>query len=271
MEANPYHELVLVEDGKAAVPTGPGLGRDPDPEVLRRYQVAEPTVQSPVEGTSPSAICHCEERSDEAIPPPAGDCFVATLLAMTGEAGDFLLYVTPLWQPPPEEEPAVKITKLRTQVVHLPIDPPILTAILGTICLGRLRADLPGDRRGPGRRGPGVDHQQPPSRRDPRDDPQSRGYGGRAGSAPRRRAERAGLEGAELPGLRGRFDRRAGRDRHRAVGPARQGGRPERCAPDRRLPRRGAVLCLGRAVAVRLDRRSAEAGGALRRTRLPRA
>jgi len=27
----------------------------------------------------------------------------------------------------------VKITKLRTQVVHLPIDPPILTAILGNI------------------------------------------------------------------------------------------------------------------------------------------
>ncbi len=44
MEANPYHELVLVEDGKAVVPTAPGLGRDPDPEVLRRYQLAEPTV-----------------------------------------------------------------------------------------------------------------------------------------------------------------------------------------------------------------------------------
>ena len=44
MEANPYHELVLVEDGKAALPTGPGLGRDPDPEVLRRYQLADPTV-----------------------------------------------------------------------------------------------------------------------------------------------------------------------------------------------------------------------------------
>jgi hypothetical protein len=33
--------------------------------------------------------CHCEERSDEAIPTqlcatPGGDCFVATLLAMTG-------------------------------------------------------------------------------------------------------------------------------------------------------------------------------------------
>ena len=27
----------------------------------------------------------------------------------------------------------MKITKLRTQVVHLPIDPPILTAILGSI------------------------------------------------------------------------------------------------------------------------------------------
>jgi hypothetical protein len=27
----------------------------------------------------------------------------------------------------------MKITRLRTQVVHLPIDPPILTAILGSI------------------------------------------------------------------------------------------------------------------------------------------
>ena len=44
LEANPYHELVLAEDGKAMVPTGPGLGRDPDLEVLRRYQLAEPTV-----------------------------------------------------------------------------------------------------------------------------------------------------------------------------------------------------------------------------------
>jgi L-alanine-DL-glutamate epimerase-like enolase superfamily enzyme len=44
MEANPYHELVLVKDGKAAVPTGPGLGRDPDQDVLHRFQLAEPTV-----------------------------------------------------------------------------------------------------------------------------------------------------------------------------------------------------------------------------------
>src|SRR5208337_5054972 len=28
--------------------------------------------------------CHCEERSDEAIPCGRGDCFVAPLLAMTG-------------------------------------------------------------------------------------------------------------------------------------------------------------------------------------------
>jgi hypothetical protein len=27
--------------------------------------------------------CHCEERSDEAIPIDNGDCFVAALLAMT--------------------------------------------------------------------------------------------------------------------------------------------------------------------------------------------
>jgi D-galactarolactone cycloisomerase len=46
LEANPYHELVEAKDGRVGVPTGPGLGRDPDMEVLRRYLVREPTVHS---------------------------------------------------------------------------------------------------------------------------------------------------------------------------------------------------------------------------------
>jgi L-alanine-DL-glutamate epimerase-like enolase superfamily enzyme len=44
LEASPLHDLVVAKDGRVAVPDGPGLGRDPDLAVLRRYQVAEPTV-----------------------------------------------------------------------------------------------------------------------------------------------------------------------------------------------------------------------------------
>jgi L-alanine-DL-glutamate epimerase-like enolase superfamily enzyme len=44
MEANPYHELVAATDGKVTVPDGPGLGRDPDMAVIRRYLVGEPVV-----------------------------------------------------------------------------------------------------------------------------------------------------------------------------------------------------------------------------------
>ena len=44
LEAHPYHELVLATDGRVTVPDGPGLGRDPDMEVLRRYALNEPTV-----------------------------------------------------------------------------------------------------------------------------------------------------------------------------------------------------------------------------------
>jgi D-galactarolactone cycloisomerase len=43
LEASPYHDMVEAKDGKVPVPTGPGLGRDPDSAVLRRYQVREPT------------------------------------------------------------------------------------------------------------------------------------------------------------------------------------------------------------------------------------
>lgn len=44
LEASPYHDLVLAPGGKVRVPDGPGLGRDPDPDVMRRFRVGEPTV-----------------------------------------------------------------------------------------------------------------------------------------------------------------------------------------------------------------------------------
>ena len=44
LEASPYHDLVTATNGRATVPDGPGLGRDPDMAVLKRYQVAPPGV-----------------------------------------------------------------------------------------------------------------------------------------------------------------------------------------------------------------------------------
>ncbi len=44
LEASPYHDLVEAKDGQVAVPDGPGLGRDPDLDVIRRYLMAEPSV-----------------------------------------------------------------------------------------------------------------------------------------------------------------------------------------------------------------------------------
>jgi L-alanine-DL-glutamate epimerase-like enolase superfamily enzyme len=44
LEASPYHELVEATQGKIKVPVGPGLGRDPDMQIIRRYQVREPTI-----------------------------------------------------------------------------------------------------------------------------------------------------------------------------------------------------------------------------------
>ena len=44
LEASPYHELVRAPGGRARVPDGPGLGRDPDAEILRRYRLAEPVL-----------------------------------------------------------------------------------------------------------------------------------------------------------------------------------------------------------------------------------
>ena len=44
LEASPYHDLVTAKDGRVTVPSGPGLGRDPDISVMKRYQVAEPAI-----------------------------------------------------------------------------------------------------------------------------------------------------------------------------------------------------------------------------------
>lgn len=44
LEGSPYHEMVTAKDGRVVVPDGPGLGRDPDMDVLRRYLVREPGV-----------------------------------------------------------------------------------------------------------------------------------------------------------------------------------------------------------------------------------
>src|ERR1035437_316 len=44
LEASPLGDLVTARDGKATVPDGPGLGRDPDMDLLRRYALNDPTV-----------------------------------------------------------------------------------------------------------------------------------------------------------------------------------------------------------------------------------
>ncbi len=44
LEASPYHDLVDAKGGLVAVPDGPGLGRDPDLDILRRYALSAPTV-----------------------------------------------------------------------------------------------------------------------------------------------------------------------------------------------------------------------------------
>lgn len=44
LEASPYHDLVDARNGQVTVPQDPGLGREPDMDVLRRYLVAEPTI-----------------------------------------------------------------------------------------------------------------------------------------------------------------------------------------------------------------------------------
>ena len=44
LEASPYHDAVNATGGRVMVPQGPGLGLDPDPEILARYAVSAPTV-----------------------------------------------------------------------------------------------------------------------------------------------------------------------------------------------------------------------------------
>lgn len=47
MEANPFGPWVRPVGGRVSVPKGPGLGCDPDPEILARYAKAEPTRTEP--------------------------------------------------------------------------------------------------------------------------------------------------------------------------------------------------------------------------------
>jgi D-galactarolactone cycloisomerase len=42
LEASPYHDAVKVTNGRAPIPDGPGLGVEPDMEVLQRYAVDAP-------------------------------------------------------------------------------------------------------------------------------------------------------------------------------------------------------------------------------------
>ena len=44
LEASPYHEVVRAREGRVAVPTGPGLGVEPDMTVIERYRVGAPVV-----------------------------------------------------------------------------------------------------------------------------------------------------------------------------------------------------------------------------------
>ena len=44
LEASPYHDLIDAKDGRVTVPEAPGLGRDPDLDILRRYALSAPTV-----------------------------------------------------------------------------------------------------------------------------------------------------------------------------------------------------------------------------------
>jgi L-alanine-DL-glutamate epimerase-like enolase superfamily enzyme len=48
LEASPYGDLLEAKDAKVPVPAGPGLGRDPDMAVLRRYLVQEPRTHNTV-------------------------------------------------------------------------------------------------------------------------------------------------------------------------------------------------------------------------------
>ena len=42
LQASPYHDAVRARQGRLSVPPGPGLGLDPDMEVLNRYRLGAP-------------------------------------------------------------------------------------------------------------------------------------------------------------------------------------------------------------------------------------
>ena len=44
LEASPYHDLVEARGGRVTVPDAPGLGRDPDLDILGRYALSPPIV-----------------------------------------------------------------------------------------------------------------------------------------------------------------------------------------------------------------------------------
>jgi D-galactarolactone cycloisomerase len=44
LQEDPYGDLLQAQDGRVQVPAGPGLGRDPDMDVLRKYQAREPGI-----------------------------------------------------------------------------------------------------------------------------------------------------------------------------------------------------------------------------------
>ena len=44
LEASPYHDAVRARQGRLSVPPGPGLGLDPDMEVLNCYRLGPPVV-----------------------------------------------------------------------------------------------------------------------------------------------------------------------------------------------------------------------------------
>ena len=46
LEASPYHHLIEASGGSVTVPTGPGLGADPDMAILQRYLVQEPKIHT---------------------------------------------------------------------------------------------------------------------------------------------------------------------------------------------------------------------------------
>jgi L-alanine-DL-glutamate epimerase-like enolase superfamily enzyme len=46
LQASPYHDMVAAANGRVPVPSGPGLGRDPDMDVIRRYLVRDVAVHA---------------------------------------------------------------------------------------------------------------------------------------------------------------------------------------------------------------------------------